>query len=268
MSLLSLRKSCQLYDRKARKQRKAPPSLQAFNTEHNASLPTSESAERAHKQYLKQLSRAKKIHGVPLNARVPSLYKALSTADEAQLKPKQFENTAAPVATRRRVPEVRAPKIGRIPRVEESVSPEFKSPAAAQGETKAHVVEKEIERATGLSDAALEAVDEVSQEIEVDPVTAYQEKLSAWLEAHPKSKLHKTTQVVHFVDDRVTDFSPEDTSAKMTQNQVALLKHGGGEFKMRSGLKKQYLDLLNEDVQSIMSKMKKNVKGPYFVRVI
>jgi len=263
---LSLRKSCQLYDRKARKQRKAPPSLQAFNTEHNASLPTSESAERAHKQYLKQLSRAKKIHGVPLNARVPSLYKALSTADEAQLKPKQFENTAAPVATRRRVPEVRAPKIGRIPRVEKSVS--RYEEAKAEFDTPAAAVEKEIERATGLSDAALEAVDEVSQEIEVDPVTAYKEKLCAWLEAHPKSKLHKTTQVVHFIDDRVTDFSPEDTSAKMTQNQVALLKHGGGEFKMRSGLKKQYLDLLNEDVQSIMSKMKKNVKGPYFVRVI
>ena len=252
MSLLSLRESCRLYERKARKQRKAPPSMADFNTEHKTSLPTSTSAERAHKQYLKQLARAKKIHGVPLNARVPSLYKALSTANEAQLKPKQFENTAAPVATRQRVPEVRAPKIGRIPRVEESVSQQYQ-------ETKAKA---------DLSDAALEAVEQEVKREAVDPITAYKAQLSSWLESHPKSKLHKTTQVVHFVDDRVKDFSPESTAAKMTQNQVALLKHGGGEFKMRSGVKKQYLDLLEEDVRNILSMMKKNIKGPYFVRVI
>ena len=54
----------------------------------------------------------------------------------------------------------------------------------------------------------------------------------------------------------------------MTQKQVALLKAGGGEFKMRSGAKKMYMELLDEDIQEIMSHMKRNIKGPYFVRVI
>lgn len=265
MSLLSLRDSCRLYERKARKQRRAPPSLQSFNTEHNASLPTSTAAERAHKQYLKQLARAKKQHGVPLNARVPSLYKALAGAGEAQLKPQQFQNTATSVKTRAPAPSVRAPKIGRIPRVEESVS--RYEEAKAEFDTPAAAVEKEVTRAAGLSDAALEAVADVEQ-APVDAVTAYKERLAAWLEANPKSKLHKTTQVVHFVDDRASEFNPENSSAKMTQNQVATLKQGGGEFKMRSGMKKQYDELLDEDIQDVMSKMKKNLKGPYFVRVI
>lgn len=265
MSLLSLRDSCRLYERKARKQRKQPPSLQAFNTEHNASLPTSTAAERAHKQYLKQLARAKKQHGVPLNARVPSLYKALASAGEAQLKPQQFQNTATAVKTRAPAPDVRPPKIGRVPRVEQSVS--RYEEAKAEFDTPAAAVEKEVDRATGLSDAALEAVEDVEQEA-VDAVTAYKERLAAWLKANPKSKLHKTTQVVHFVDDRASEFNPENSSAKMTLNQVAILKQGGGEFKMRSGIKKQYLELLDEDIQDTMSKMKKNLKGPYFVRVI
>lgn len=264
MSLLSLRDSCRLYERKARKQQKAPPSIREFNAEHNASLPTSASAEKAHKRYLKQLARAKKQHGVPLNAHVPSLYKALASADDAQLRPKQFDNVATSIATRTPAPEVKAPKIGRVPRVEQSVSryeearAEFKAPAAPAKPQ----VEQEIERAAGLSDAAMAAVDDM------DPVDAYKEQLSAWMAANPASKLHKTSQVVHFVDDRATEFSPENTSAKMTQKQVALLKAGGGEFKMRSGAKKMYMELLDEDIQEIMSHMKRNIKGPYFVRVI
>lgn len=261
MSLLSLRDSCRLYERKARKQQKPPPSIREFNEEHNASLPTSASAEKVHKRYLKQLARAKKQHGVPLNAHVPSLYKALASADDAELRPKQFDNVATSIATRTPAPEVKAPKMGRVPRVEQSVSlarAEFKAPAAPAKQQ----VEQEIERAAGLSDAALAAVDDM------DPVDAYKERLSAWMAANPKSKLHKTSQVVHFVDDRATEFSPENTSAKMTQKQVALLKAGGGEFKMRSGAKKMYMELLDEDIQQTMSYMKKNIKGPYFVRVI
>lgn len=263
MSLLSLRDSCRLYDRKARKQRQAPPSLEAFNTQHNASLPTSASAESAHKVYLKKLARAKKQHGVPLNTHVPSLYKALSAASDAEIKPKAFANTAAPIASRAPAPEAKPRALGKVPRVEKSVSlyeeakSEFKAPAAA--------VEKEIERAVGLGDIALEAAEDMAPQ---NPVDAYKSNLDAWMKANPKSKLHKTTQVVHFVDDREESFSPEHTSAKMTRSTANILKQGGGEFSMRSGAKKQYMELLDDDVQEVISCMKKNIKGPYFVRVI
>ena len=97
---------------------------------------------------------------------------------------------------------------------------------------------------------------------------AYKEQLEAWMESHPNSKLHKTTQVVHFVDDQAQEFSPEDTCAKLTRNMGKALQQGGGEFKMRSGLKKQYGELLDEDVNKVMAALENKVKGPYFVRVI
>ena len=251
MSLLSLRESCRLYERKARKVRGAPMSLEQFNTEHSASLPTSEKAIRVHKKYLKQLARAKKQHGVPLNARVPSLYRALQSDSDPQLKPRTFSNVAENIPTRREKPQTQPGPVGAVPRVESSVSryvqakEEFDPPAAKEA---------------SIADAAL-------AEVHVDAVSAYKNKLNAWMKANPKSKLHKTSQVVHFVDDRATEFSPEDSSAKLTRNTGNMLKAGGGEFKMRSGAKKTF-EILDEDVQQVMMNMKSRVSGPYFVRTI
>ena len=136
MSLLNLRDSCRLYERRARKVRGAPMSMEQFNDKHQTSLPTSSKAIRVHKRYLKQLARAKKQHGVPLNAGVPSLYKALQSESEGELKPSSFSNVAENIPTRREPVAVSSPSVGAVPKVESSVSmymeakEEFTPPAA------------------------------------------------------------------------------------------------------------------------------------------
>ncbi len=256
MSLLNLRDSCRLYERRARKVRGAPMSMEQFNDKHQASLPTSSKAIRVHKRYLKQLARAKKQHGVPLNAGVPSLYKALQSESEGELKPSSFSNVAENIPTRREPVAVSSPSVGAVPKVESSVSmymeakEEFTPPAA-----KATV--------SSIADAALAEIKPAKE----DAVSAYKRKLKAWMEANPGSKLHKTSQIIHFVDNRDKSFSPLDTSTKFTRNAAKMLNEGRGEFKMRSGIKKVY-DLLEEDVQKVKANKTSKTAGPYFVRVI
>ena len=267
MSLLSLRDSCRLYERKARKVRGAPMSLEQFNAEHGASLPTSQKAIRMHKKYLKQLARAKKQHGVPLNARAPSLYRAFRSDSDPQLKPRTFSNVAEDIPTRREKHRVQPGSVGAVPKVESSVSryvqakEEFEAPAAAYHDEHSDLEEDHVTKQDkSIADAAL-------AEARVDAVNAYKNKLDAWMKANPKSKLHKTSQVVHFVSDKATAFSPEETSAKLTRNTGNMLKAGGGEFKTRSGSKRTF-DILEEDVQRVLMNMKSHISGPYFVRTI
>lgn len=251
---LTLQQSCRLYERQARRSRQTPPSMEAFNAAHDASLPTSSKALKIHKRFCRALAREKKIHGVPLNVPLPSLYKALHEETDGEVRPKVFRNVAEHVPTRVSSISKRAPVVGRVPRVQESVSQIF-APAAAE----APKPEKEV----SLEDAALAALDEAE-----DPVEAYKAQLEAWLEEHPESKLAKGSQVVHFVDDRATAFQPEETSAKMTRTTGAALKQLGGEFRVRSGAKRVFTNLFDEDVNEVVRSMKQGVKGPYFVRII
>jgi len=262
MSLLNLRDSCRLYERQARKVRGVPMSMEQFNKQHRASLPTSSKAIRVHKRYLKQLARAKKQHGVPLNAAVPSLYKALQSESEAELKPTSFSNVAQNIATRREPVAVSPRPVGAVPKVEKSISK--RESASLYTEAKREFAPPAAKAPTAsIAEAALAEIKPAKR----DAISEYKRKLKAWMDANPGSKLHKTTQIIHFVDNRAETFSPLDTSAKFTRNSENLLGLGRGEFKMRSGIKKVY-DILPEDGERVKADRQSKVKGPYFVRVI
>ena len=241
---LTLQQSCRLYEREARRMPTTPPSLKDFNAAHDATLPTSSKALRIHKRFVKALERQKKIHGVPVSAPLPSFYRALCAESDGELPPQRFSNVAAAAPAAPAQVRKAAPEIGAVPEVEHV----FQAPEA------------ELEPPS-LEEAALAALDDE------DPVHAYRTSLDAWMDEHPESKLHKNSQVVHFVG-ASADFAPERTAAKLTRNTGATLKAHGGEFKMRDGSKRVIEGLVAEDVKAVIQDMRNNVKGPYFVRVM
>lgn len=239
---LSLRESCNMYERHCRRHNDVP-SFEEFNREHFTCLPNNPTA---HARFLASVSSARKAEGIPVRRKLFSLYKCFDSEENTDIA---FKTTGAVVDIKRlqRACPVAVPTINRAVRMN-TRQPEATTSTALTSEETSEMDESD-------------AVESAEWTLE-----SYKDALSC--ATNPKLK-DKSNNMVHFVP---TEQNEELASlaCKLTKSTWdTLTGKTSALLKMRDGTKRNMQEIvMNEtDFAELRQKRKGKVPGPYFIRV-
>lgn len=236
---LSLKESCQMYDRYCRRNSDTP-TFQEFNSKHFTCLPAS---NEVFDEYKRVLTSARRAQGLPVTRRLPSLFKKMSQLDKEQT----FEEFKPSV----QVKHQSMSHLLNIPSMNSSMKMNIRSPKV-ESKTVAKVFPK-------LSVPKVAKVDLTwSRESYSDAVKESQSVLLKEPKGH----------MVHLVPSKKGE-SFESLACKLTKSTWESLR-GKSEapLKMRDGsiIELSSIKMDEGDLAEFIQNRKAKIQGPHFIR--
>jgi len=235
---LTLKESCNMYERHCRRTKGDPPTFEAFNAKHMTCLPRNSAAYSA---FARALTTAQRSEGVPVRRKLPSLFRRFS-GDE----PEAVAETTTP--HRAFVSHTQPSYTGGL---RMNIRPET-----------APSVQTETEESSAMTETETEAEDTEDSPWTVE---TYKQDLAA--STNPKL-VEKSGMMIHFVPP--TRCAPlEALTCKFTKSSYEILQgKRDAALKMRDGSTwAAGANWNQDDVAAALQMRKDKVAGPYFIRV-